>query len=255
MPSIEVKLFDAKGLKIQRWTGDNAPYVTIEAKNLGKPSATWRSATAVEADNSRQWQRGSNVKWKSSGCSFEYAPQSAGGELPQLLLTCIDDQGGSTDKIIGTGTVFVAPLLRLPGQRLRSTIQIYGKGRGTLHGAVEIEICNVAPQQQPQAQAPAQPRAQPASGAGATATAGRRYYSVNPARGKDYFDAADNAAVAAAHQSGVPAVRLADKPYGKFEVRFGANAVSSKMTTPPKSEMAQVRADAARSITPRARTQ
>ena len=36
------------------------------------------------------------------------------------------------------------------------------------------------------------------------------------------------------------AVRLPPKPFGTFEIRFGASATSSKWTKPPKSGMLQV---------------
>ena len=67
-----------------------------------------------------------------------------------------------------------------------------------------------------------------------------RYFSFGPSGEQDFFDAADNAAIAQALARGDAAVRLPPKPFGTFEIRFGAGATSSRMTTPPKSGMLQV---------------
>ena len=67
-----------------------------------------------------------------------------------------------------------------------------------------------------------------------------RYFSFGPRGEQDFFDAADNAAIAQALARGDAAVRLPPKPFGTFEIRFGAGATSSRMTTPPKSGMLQV---------------
>ena len=67
-----------------------------------------------------------------------------------------------------------------------------------------------------------------------------RYFSFGPRGEHDFFDAADNAAIARALASGDAAVCLPPKPFGTFEIRFGAGATSSRMTTPPKSGMLQV---------------
>eukprot|EP01045_Picozoa_sp_COSAG04_P021705 COSAG04_NODE_2362_length_4267_cov_3.208973_5_plen_424_part_00 len=67
-----------------------------------------------------------------------------------------------------------------------------------------------------------------------------RYFSFGPRGEQDFFDAADNAAIAQALANGDAAVRLPPKPFGTFEIRFGAGATSSRMTTPPKSGMLQV---------------
>ena len=67
-----------------------------------------------------------------------------------------------------------------------------------------------------------------------------RYFSFGPRGEQDFFDAADNAAIAHALANGDAAVRLPPKPFGTFEIRFGASATSSKWTKPPKSGMLQV---------------
>ena len=67
-----------------------------------------------------------------------------------------------------------------------------------------------------------------------------RYFSFGPRGEQDFFDAADNAAIAQALANGDAAVRLPPKPFGTFEIRFGAGATSSRMTTPPKSGILQV---------------
>ena len=67
-----------------------------------------------------------------------------------------------------------------------------------------------------------------------------RYFSFGPRGEHDFYDAADNTAIASALARGDRAVRLPPKPFGTFEIRFGAGATSSRMTTPPKSGMLQV---------------
>eukprot|EP01045_Picozoa_sp_COSAG04_P014379 COSAG04_NODE_1074_length_8447_cov_4.858409_6_plen_367_part_00 len=67
-----------------------------------------------------------------------------------------------------------------------------------------------------------------------------RYFSFGPSGEQDFFDAADNAAIAHALANGDAAVRLPPKPFGTFEIRFGASATTSRLTTPPKSGMLQV---------------
>ena len=67
-----------------------------------------------------------------------------------------------------------------------------------------------------------------------------RYFSFGPRGEQDFFDAADNAAIAQALANGDAAVRLPPKPFGTFEIRFGASATTSSLTTPPKSGMLQV---------------
>ena len=68
-----------------------------------------------------------------------------------------------------------------------------------------------------------------------------RYFSLGPGGERDFFDAADNALIAQAEARGDASVRLPPKPYGSFEVRFGANAKSPKWEVPPESGMIQVR--------------
>ena len=68
-----------------------------------------------------------------------------------------------------------------------------------------------------------------------------RYFSLGPGGERDFFDAADNALIAQAEARGDASVRLPPKPYGSFEVRFGANAKSPKWDVPPESGMIQVR--------------
>ena len=120
---VKVSLIEASDLKLQRWTGDNAPYVTVRAVNLEAPgSATpepWRSATALERDIGSRWQRGSNCKWRDAGCSFEYEPKleqvaqvTVGEQRPRLEITCCDEQQGAADKTIGKGVLNLGMLLR-----------------------------------------------------------------------------------------------------------------------------------------------
>ena len=66
-----------------------------------------------------------------------------------------------------------------------------------------------------------------------------RYGSINPQGGGEPYDAADSAKIHAAKAAGALSLRL-DKPYGEFEIRFGANATSGKMPSPPESQMIQV---------------
>ena len=67
-----------------------------------------------------------------------------------------------------------------------------------------------------------------------------RYFSFGPRGEHDFYDTVDNAAIASALARGDRAVRLPPKPFGTFEIRFGASATSSKWTKPPKSGMLQV---------------
>jgi hypothetical protein len=254
---IKVSLIEASGLKLQRWTGDNVPYVTVRSVNLEATSQSqgpaWRSATALEGDIGSRWQRGSNCKWRDAGCSFEYDLKleqvaqvtNVGAQRPRLEITCCDEQQGAADKTIGKGALNLGMLLCGPaGIPVRSSIELLGR-RGTPHGIVVLEVYKVAPPAAAPSSAPPtyshqSAPAQPAAPVPILTIPTKRYYSINPHRGKDYFDAADNAAITAAHQTGVPALRLPDKPYGSFEVRFGANAVSRRLSQPPPSGMIQV---------------
>jgi hypothetical protein len=61
---------------------------------------------------------------------------------------------------------------------------------------------------------------------------------------RDYYDAEDNAKIAAALKAGQPTIKLV-KPYGNFEIRFGENAVSDEWKEPPSSGIIQVRTQSA----------
>ena len=84
-------------------------------------------------------------------------------------------------------------------------------------------------------------RSRKSSGADAAVDWEARYFSIGPGGERDFFDAADNALIAQAEARGEASVRLPPKPYGSFEVRFGANAKSPKWDVPPQSGMIQVR--------------
>ena len=79
-----------------------------------------------------------------------------------------------------------------------------------------------------------------APGAVAPPAAAAKYYSIGPRGEHDFFEEADNAQIAQAHASGVATLKLPPKPYGTFEIRFGAAATSQKMRSAPSSGIIQV---------------
>ena len=71
------------------------------------------------------------------------------------------------------------------------------------------------------------------------------YFHIAPNGQREPFSPDDNAAIFAAQQQGLPAVRIADVtlPNGRvleFEVRFGDNAVSERMPQPSRTGICQV---------------
>jgi hypothetical protein len=71
------------------------------------------------------------------------------------------------------------------------------------------------------------------------------YYHVDPTGKRCPYSDADNSAISAAKANGTAAVRINDVvlPDGttlEFEVRFGENAVSKRLATPPPSGIIQV---------------
>ena len=76
----------------------------------------------------------------------------------------------------------------------------------------------------------------PAPGPGGRA----QFYSIGPSGEHDFFSPEDNVAIAAAQARGDAALALPPKPYGSFEIRFGAAATSAKVDRPPASGIIQV---------------
>ena len=66
------------------------------------------------------------------------------------------------------------------------------------------------------------------------------YINFFPQIRSRFFEDADNAQIAQAHASGVATLKLPPKPYGTFEIRFGAAATSQKMRSAPSSGIIQV---------------
>jgi hypothetical protein len=71
------------------------------------------------------------------------------------------------------------------------------------------------------------------------------YYHVDSTGKRCPYSDADNSAISTAKANGAPAVRISDVvlPDGatlEFEVRFGENAVSKRLATPPPSAIIQV---------------
>jgi hypothetical protein len=54
------------------------------------------------------------------------------------------------------------------------------------------------------------------------------------------YDEADNAAIIAARKAGQKTIKLPDKPWGSFEIRYGEKAISPQYTHPIPSGAAQV---------------
>lgn len=248
-----VKVLQGKDLKSQEWIGDNAPYCKVHPRSFGAQNAEWRSTVARAPQVSlgaanrleQQWKRGKNPRWQDTAAfNFQYDRASSA----EIELVCWHQVEDGEDKCIGRCTIKLELLLQGPADSpWRSWHAIYGTGRGTLHGTIELEISHSGGR-------PAQPAAQPAAGneagneAGPTPAAAAAapdvFFHIDPANNKKMpFSEADNALIRQARAGGSDSVRISDVrlPTGtvlQFEVRF--KAPFGRLAAPPASGMAQV---------------
>ena len=142
---------------------------------------------------------------------------------------------GGADRSIG----YMGPFM---GDDGKTALDFAGSREvAVLLGASEEALGRFRFSEEPPAHSP--PAYSPPAPAEADHARAMHYYSINGVNGeKDMYDDADNAAIVAALQAGHRSVQLAPKPYGRFEVRFGANGNTDwgRLPKAPESGMVQV---------------
>ena len=152
-----VKLLHGKDLKSQKWAGDNAPYCTLRPKSFGAHNDQWRSAVAHTPQiGSPEWKRGKDPRWQETATFDFHRDRSAPAEL-ELVCWHQAFMASGADTCIGECIINLEPVLLGDADApWRARHAIYGRGRGTLHGEIELEISHsaAAPQPAPSATVP-----------------------------------------------------------------------------------------------------
>ena len=146
--TLTARLIAGYGLKLEKWFDDNEPYVELSPSNFNAQNPVWRSGVATPpriagsaARLGSDWQRGSNPLWDSERQKTTFHVGDGAEAGAKIRLVCWDRNPDGEDKCIGEAEIDLRLLLSQPaGGDLRAKHPIYGRGRHSPHGTIELMI-------------------------------------------------------------------------------------------------------------------